>query len=78
MVRQRFSKAFKWISTAFIVEHILKGALQAVGALIIYVFIIWLVIRSKGGMSVLRDALVLKSPGFSRLSSGSSTGEEQQ
>ena len=63
----------KWLTWTFVFEHLLKGFLQAVGAIAVYVALVVLIINSTTGGNTLRDVLVLRSPGLNQLSSSSST-----
>ena len=71
------AKKLSWMSWSFVLENITKGMLQAVGAIILYAFvIIWIINKSDSVRAVLKSRLdpVMKNDS----SSSSVQGQQQQ
>jgi hypothetical protein len=73
IAKKTAKKMMTWMSWSFVLENITKGILQAVGAVILYAFvIIWVINRSESLRAFLRSKLdpVLKKDAQSTQSIG--------
>ena len=63
-----------WVLTwVFARREIATGALQAIGSILVYALVVWIIINKYVNVSYLRDAIAMRAPSLVAASSSSSS-----